>query len=72
MQSIWWLFIIIPFYNFYFESENFGEGGAELQTLEYLEKEKSFLHEVKNIYHFLRPFFWYNKEYSKKYTGHNL
>ena len=67
MQAIWWC------HNFHFEFENFGEGGAGLHTLEYLENEKSFLHEIRNIFlHFLRPFFWWNKEHDKKYTGHNL
>ena len=50
--------IIIPVYDFHFESEKDGEGRAEIQNLVYLENEKSFLHEIKSIVHnFLSAFF---------------
>ena len=34
-----------------FESVEFGKKGKKLQKTEYLEKEKSFLDEIKNIFH---------------------
>ena len=35
------------------------EGKTEIQKLEYLEKEKSFLDEIKSIYHnYLRAIIW--------------
>ena len=34
-----------------FESGNCGEEGKKLQKIEYLENEKSFLDEIKNIFH---------------------
>ena len=35
------------------------EGKTEIQKLEYLEKEKSFLDEIKSIYHnYLRGIIW--------------
>ena len=33
-----------------FESGNFGKEGEKLQKFEYLENEKSFLDEIKNIF----------------------
>ena len=34
-----------------FESGNCGKKGGKLQKLEYLKNEKSFLDEIKNIFH---------------------
>ena len=34
-----------------FESGKFGKEGKKLQKFEYLENEKSFLDEIKNIFH---------------------
>ena len=34
-----------------FESGKFGKEGEKLQKLKYLENEKSFLDEIKNIFH---------------------
>ena len=34
-----------------FESGNCGKEGGKLQKFEYLENEKSFLDEIKNIFH---------------------
>ena len=34
-----------------FESGNCGKEGKKLQKLEYLKNEKSFLDEIKNIFH---------------------
>ena len=34
-----------------FESENRGKEGKKLQKFEYLKNEKSFLDEIKNIFH---------------------
>ena len=34
-----------------FKSENFGKEGEKLQKTEYLENEKSFLDEIKSIFH---------------------
>ena len=34
-----------------FESGNCGKEGKKLQKLEYLKNEKSFLNEIKNIFH---------------------
>ena len=41
-----------------------GKGGKrEIQTFEYLEKEKSFLDEIKSIFHnFVRAIIWWKKE----------
>ena len=36
-----------------FESGNGGEGGKKSQKFEYLETKKSFLDEIKNIFHSL-------------------
>ena len=38
-------------YIYPFESGKCGKEGRKLQKLEYLEKEKSFLDEIKNIFH---------------------
>ena len=39
------------------------EGKTEIQKLEYLEKEKSFLDEIKSIYHnYLRAIIWWRNE----------
>ena len=55
--------IIIPVLDFHFKSDKVGEGRAETQNLEYLENEKSFLHEIKTIFHhFLRAFFLWNEK----------
>ena len=43
--------IVIPIRYFRFKSDKVGEGRAETQNLEYLENEKSFLHEIKTIFH---------------------
>ena len=44
---------IINYYTFIcpFESEKFGKEGKKLQDIEYLENKKSFLDEMKNIFH---------------------
>ena len=34
-----------------FESGNYGKEGKKLQKLEYLKNEKSYLDEIKNIFH---------------------
>ena len=34
-----------------FESGNYGKEGNKLQKFEYLEKEKSFLDEIKNVFY---------------------
>ena len=42
-----------------FESGTCGKEGKKLQTLEYLENKKSFLDEIKNIFHsFCRAIIW--------------
>ena len=42
-----------------FESGKCGKEGKKLQKFEYLENEKSFLDEIKNIFHnFLRAIIW--------------
>ena len=42
-----------------FESGKCGKEGKKLQKIEYLENEKSFLDEIKNIFHnFRRAIIW--------------
>ena len=57
-----------------FESGKCGKEGKKLQKFEYLENEKSFLDEIKNIFHsFWRPIIWWkNKNLIKKNNGCNL
>ena len=43
--------IIIEFYCFHYASENVREEGAGYKKIECLEKEKSFLREIKTIFH---------------------
>ena len=51
-----------------FVSEKWGKEGKKLQKSEYLEKEKSFLDEIKNIFHgFSRAIIWWkNTKLDKK------
>ena len=45
----------------------------KLQKLEYLENEKSFLDEIKNIFHgFWRPVIWWKNKNLIKNSGHKL
>ena len=56
-----------------FESGKCGNEGKKLQKFEYLENEKSFLDEIKNIFHsFWRAIIrWKNKNLVKN-SGHKL
>ena len=39
------------------------EGQKEIQIFEYLEKKKSYLDEIKNVFHnYLRTIIWWNNE----------
>ena len=47
--------------------------GKKSQKLEYLENEKSFLDEIKNIFHsFLRAMIWWKNKNLIKNSGHKL
>ena len=50
MQVNWWHHIYSP-YIWPFESGHHGKEGKKIQKIEYLENEKSFLDEKKNIFH---------------------
>ena len=56
-----------------FESGNCGDEGEKLQKFEYLENEKSFLDEIKNIFHsFWRPIIWSKNKNLIKNSRHKL
>ena len=56
-----------------FEYGKCGKEGKKIQKFEYLEKEKSFLDEVKNIFHsFLRANICRKNENLIKNSGHKL
>ena len=56
-----------------FESEKCGKEGKKLQKFEYLENEKNFLDEIKNIFHsFWRPTIWWKNKNLIKNRGHKL
>ena len=47
--------------------------GKKLQKFEYLENEKNFLDEIKNIFHsFWRPTIWWKNKNLIKNRGHKL
>ena len=55
------------------ESGKYGKEGKKLQKFEYLENEKSFLDEIKNIFHsFWRPIIWWKNKNLIKNSGHKL
>ena len=55
------------------ESGKCGEEGKKLQKSEYLENEKSFLDEIKNIFQsFWRPIIWSKNKNLIKNSGHKL
>ena len=49
-----------------FESGKSGKEEEKIQKFEYLENEKSFLDEIKNIYSFWRAIFRWKKQQQKK------
>ena len=56
-----------------FESGKRGREEEKLQKLEYLENEKSFLDEIKNIFHsFCRATIWWKNKNFIKDSGHKL
>ena len=56
-----------------FVSEKCGKEGKKLQKSEYLEKEKSFLDEIKNIFHgFSRAIIWWKNKNLIKNSRHKL
>ena len=56
-----------------FESGKCGKEGKKLQKSEYLENEKSFLDEIKNIFHsFWRIIVWWKNKHLMKNSGHKL
>ena len=56
-----------------FESGKCGKEGKKLQKLEYLENEKSFLDEIKNIFHsFQQSVIWWKNKKLIKSSGHKL
>ena len=49
------------------------KGEAKIQKSEYLMNEKSFLDEIRNIFHsFWRTIIWLKVEFDKKNSGHKL
>ena len=66
---------IINYFNsiYPFESGKCGKEGKKLQKFEYLENEKSFLDEIKNIFHsFWRAIIWWKNKILIKNSGHKL
>ena len=56
-----------------FESGKSGKEQEQLQKFEYLENEKSFLDEIKNIFHiFWRAIIWWKNKKMIKNSGHKL
>ena len=56
-----------------FESQKCKKEGKKLQKLEYLDNEKSFLDEIKNIFHsFWRAIIWWENKYLIKNSRHKL
>ena len=56
-----------------FQSRKCGKEGKKLQKFEYLENEKSFLHEIKNIFHsFWKPVIWWKNKNLIKNSEHKL
>ena len=56
-----------------FESGKCGKEGKKLQKFEYLENEKSFFDEIKNIFHsFWRAIIWWENENLVKNSWHKL
>ena len=56
-----------------FEFGKCGKEGKKLQNCEYLENEKSFLDETKNIFHsFWRAIIWWKNKNFIKNSGHKL
>ena len=54
-----------------FESGKCGKEEKKSQKFEYLEKEKSFFDEIKNIFHgFWGPIIWWKNENLIKNSGH--
>ena len=56
-----------------FKSRKFWKKGKKLQKIEYLVNEKSFLHEIKSIFHsFWRATIWWKNKNLIKNSGHKL
>ena len=56
-----------------FESGKCGKEGKKIQKFEYLENEKSFLDEIKNIFHsFWTAIIWWKNKNLIKNSGHKL
>ena len=56
-----------------FESGKCGKEGKKFQKFEYLENEKSFVDETKNIFHsFWRPIIWRKNKHLIKNSGHKF
>ena len=56
-----------------FKSGKCGKEGEKLQKFEYLKNEKSFLDEMKNIFHsFQRAIFWWKNSNLIENSGHKL
>ena len=65
--------IIIPASAVLSNLKNPGQGEGKLQKTEYLENEKSFLDEIKSIFHnFWRAFFWQSIDSMRNYTKCNI
>ena len=55
------------------ESGKCGKEGKKLQKIEYLENEKSFVDEIKNIFHsFLKDYHLVKNKHLTKNSGHKL
>ena len=51
------------YFHLYFESGKFGKEGKKIQKFEYLENGKSFLDEIKNIFHsFVTAIIWWKNK----------
>ena len=63
MQANSWHHKLFHFHLFYSKSGKCGKEGEKFQKFEYLEKEKSFLDKIKNIFHsFWRAIIWWKNE----------
>ena len=54
------------------KSRKCGKEGNKLQKIEYLENEKSFLDEIKNIHSYWKAVIWWKNKKLMKNSGYKL
>ena len=73
MQANSWHHKLFHFHNCPFASDKFGKEGTKLQKFEYLENEKCFSDQIKNIFLSLwRAIIWWKNKTLIKNSGHKL